>query len=61
MPFDIFGPFDVHKTSDGLISTTKEDLKDFWERVETYDKGLSSACGNMKLNRTLKTAFQGLL
>lgn len=44
MYFEVCGPFPV-KRRNGLVSTQREDRKEFWEGVEKWEAGLSRAVG----------------
>lgn len=43
--FTIHGPFEIRKAKNGLISSTTNDRKSFWDIVEKNELGLSHACG----------------
>ncbi|GAB6112554.1 hypothetical protein [Desulfomicrobium salsuginis] len=45
MIFFPYGPFDIPKQENGLISRNRDDLKEFWQRVEEENEGLSNAIG----------------
>jgi len=43
--FSIHGPFSIKKARNGLIDSDSDTLNEFWDKVETAEEGLSSACG----------------
>lgn len=45
MDFRVYGPFEIPRTSTGLISYAAAEKRAFWEMVNAQDDGLSTACG----------------
>ena len=45
MKFEVYGPFEIDRTSKGLVSSDAASRREFWERVEDDVPDLPDACG----------------
>ena len=45
MKFDIEGPFELPRTDSGLIDSSTESKREYWEGIEESCPGLPDACG----------------
>lgn len=45
MRFQVYGPYELWRLNNNLVSREKEDRDDFWNEVEADVPGLSQACG----------------
>ncbi len=45
MRFDIYGPYELERMRGGLIASTADARRQYWERIDGEIPGLSGACG----------------
>ena len=45
MRFDVYGSYELERTRNGLIASTAEDRREYWEWVDGDMPGLPEACG----------------
>jgi hypothetical protein len=45
MRYAIYGPFEVPRQKNGLVTRSAESRNTFWNKVEETEEGLSEACG----------------
>ena len=60
MKYDVFGPFKLPRSNNGLFSRVASEKKAFWSSLDKVEQGLSEACGCYLISARNRVWYVGL-